>query len=364
MFPLEFPLTALAGAEPGSWCLDPFCGRGTTLYAARLLGLNSIGVDVNAVAVALAAAKLVDVSGKSITALARKLLATESPGDVPTGEFWRLAFHPTTLMDLCRLRAGLLRSPSSPTVVALRALVLGVLHGPLHQGAPGYLSNQMPRTYATKPAAAVRYWQRRGMTPPEIGVLGVISRRAAYSFSQLPPKVGGRVLAGDARTALRGTRVRFSRVVTSPPYYGMRTYEPDQWLRAWFLGGPATVDHGCSAQLPQSSLSVFVDGLAQVWSEAAERCERDAQLWVRFGVLPSREVDAAATITRSLERGGWDVVDLVPAGAPPAVRRQANQFTTVLGPAAELDCRAVRQPAKPVRGPGRRASPLAVPARS
>src|SRR5690606_41868113 len=41
MFPLEFPLARLARAKPGEWVLDPFCGRGTTMYAARLRGLRS-----------------------------------------------------------------------------------------------------------------------------------------------------------------------------------------------------------------------------------------------------------------------------------------------------------------------------------
>ncbi|WP_338066098.1 DNA methyltransferase, partial [Hydrogenibacillus schlegelii] len=39
MFPLDFPLSHLKEARREDWVLDPFCGRGTTLYAARLLGL-------------------------------------------------------------------------------------------------------------------------------------------------------------------------------------------------------------------------------------------------------------------------------------------------------------------------------------
>ena len=32
-------------------------------------------------------------------------------------------------------------------------------------------------------------------------------------------------------------------IVTSPPYYGLRTYVSDQWLRNWFLGGADRVDY-------------------------------------------------------------------------------------------------------------------------
>ena len=40
MFPLTFPLAVRhRRARCGEWVLDPFCGRGTTNYAARLVGL-------------------------------------------------------------------------------------------------------------------------------------------------------------------------------------------------------------------------------------------------------------------------------------------------------------------------------------
>lgn len=67
MFPLEFPLRALQRrGRQNQWVLDPFCGRGTTTFAARLLGLPSVGLDSNGLAAALAAAKLVDVSPRQV----------------------------------------------------------------------------------------------------------------------------------------------------------------------------------------------------------------------------------------------------------------------------------------------------------
>ena len=45
--------------DPGDTVLDPFCGSGTTLVAAELLGRSSLGVDVSAEAVALARTRLV-----------------------------------------------------------------------------------------------------------------------------------------------------------------------------------------------------------------------------------------------------------------------------------------------------------------
>lgn len=63
MFPLKFPLSILkkySGAD--ETILDPFSGRGTTNYAARLLGMRSYGIDSNPMAYALTEAKLANTS--------------------------------------------------------------------------------------------------------------------------------------------------------------------------------------------------------------------------------------------------------------------------------------------------------------
>src|SRR5258708_33526372 len=77
MFPLEFPRRILARhARAGQRVLDPFCGRGTTNFAARLAGLESLGVDSSPVSGALTPAELAafDVGG-GIRA-ARRVLST------------------------------------------------------------------------------------------------------------------------------------------------------------------------------------------------------------------------------------------------------------------------------------------------
>jgi hypothetical protein len=191
MFPLAFPLDRLAGAEPGSSVLDPFCGRGTTIFAARLLGLPAVGIDVNPVATAIARAKLKSVSADAVVRRARVLLAKASRRSRPTGRFWELAFHPETLDDLVALRAGLLASREDATTTALRAIVMGILHGPLQKRKQTYLSNQMPRTYATKPDGAVRYWERHGMLPPQVDVLDAVERRARYVLAERVTACGG-----------------------------------------------------------------------------------------------------------------------------------------------------------------------------
>jgi hypothetical protein len=339
MFPLAFPLRVLDDAATGDWVLDPFCGRGSTNYAARLRGLSSVGVDSNPVAAAIASAKAVATTPARIVNCCRSILSSSESGRVPTGEFWELCFHPKTLRDLCRIRTSLIENSRSPTRKALLALILGRLHGPANvHPPPSYLSNQMPRTYAAKPNYAVKYWRKRALLPPRVDVLSIVDRFARRYFHSLPAPVESAIVCADSRTVnlrhvLRSQVTtkrlpRFKWIVTSPPYFGMRTYVPDQWLRYWFLGGPSTVDYGSDAQLGAAARGAFVQSLAQVWRNITPSCAVDAGMVVRFGGIPSENEDARDILYESLRLSdsGWRVTTARSAGIATADRRQASQF--------------------------------------
>ena len=330
MFPLSFPLSVLASqARSGDEVLDPFCGRGTTNYAARLLGLGSVGVDTSPVAAAITAAKVVSVRPSAVIAEARRILESEAPARVPTGEFWGLAFHSEVLADLCRLRAALLRECSSAPRLALRALLMGALHGPQQRTFPSYLSNQCPRTYAPKPAYAVRYWRSRRLRPQRVDVMDIIARRAQRYFAAVLPATGHARLADsrDATALLPRVRRRpFRWVITSPPYYGMRTYVPDQWLRLWLLGGPPRVDYSYGAQIDHGGPEAFAEGLRAVWRNTARACANDARLVIRFGGIADRAVEPLGIIKASLHDSGWRIQTIHPAGTAKAGKRQAETF--------------------------------------
>lgn len=218
--------------------------------------------------------------------------------------------------------------------------MLGILHGPRNKGLPSYLSNQMPRTYASKPGYAVKFWKTRALQPVRVNTLDVIARRAARLLEAQPPSAGGRVYLGDSVAILGTLRPRFDLVVTSPPYYGMRTYLPDQWLRSWFVGGAPEVPYGSAGQIArQPSQAAFVTALAEVWRATASRCHSRARLAVRFGALPSARTDPSRLLLDSLQQAeaGWVITEVRPAGTSTYQARQAEQFVRAGAAVGEVD---------------------------
>ena len=340
MFPLDFPIGVLSDgkADPSDSVLDPFCGRGTTNYAARALGLKSAGIDSSPVAAAIAQAKLTNASAREVVGAAETILTkVRNPMNIPSGDFWELAFHSDTLDELCRLREGLLTDCSSDDRIGLRALILGILHGPRNKGRPSYFSNQCQRTYAPKPAYAVRFWQSRGLYPARVDALSLIAHRAETCFGAKIPPGNGRVILGDARriTDVQAAGSGFSWVITSPPYYGLRTYRPDQWLRNWFVGGSSEVDYSNEGQLTHRSPDAFAGDLASVWRLVGRQCRPGARLVMRFGSIHDRAVDATSLALASFQDTGWHVTNVTSAGSADGGRRQALHFAGTKRPSRE-----------------------------
>ncbi|MFW5697717.1 MAG: DNA-methyltransferase [Fimbriimonadaceae bacterium] len=62
--------------QPGDWVIDPFCGSGTTLAAARELQLNAVGLEASAPAMGAAVKRLAE--GGPVTAYGLGALAAEN----------------------------------------------------------------------------------------------------------------------------------------------------------------------------------------------------------------------------------------------------------------------------------------------
>lgn len=335
MFPLVFPLDVLkAHAKTNSRVLDPFCGRGTTNFAARLVGLQTAGIDASRVAVAATQAKLVSPTPQEIVDAARDVLKRSRASVViPDGRFWQLAYHDDVLHDLCQIRSALMDDLlPKPIATALRGIILGGLHGPIGRTRKSYFSNQSPRTYGPKPAYAVKFWTERDLMPPRVSVIEIIQMRAQRYYGTKSSNVKSITIEGDSRKKETVGNAydsigKFDWIITSPPYYGLRTYLPDQWIRNWFLGGPPVVDYSFDGQISHRSRDKFIADLRKVWINIGQQCNPYATLVVRFGSIRDRMIEnPEQLITTSLESTGWIKKIVNNANNAAHGNRQADTF--------------------------------------
>jgi hypothetical protein len=121
-------------ARPGQLALDPFCGSGTSLVECAQLGINSVGTDINPLAVFLANAKLQSLGipanrlladATSSLARARRAIATPKI-DGKRGDYLNSWFPSEYLPDIERLRLAIESGDerSAPVLLAIASNLL------------------------------------------------------------------------------------------------------------------------------------------------------------------------------------------------------------------------------------------------
>ncbi|MDR2552378.1 MAG: site-specific DNA-methyltransferase [Treponema sp.] len=330
MFPLQYPVNILNNTQKDTIVLDPFCGRGTSIFAARMFGYNAYGIDNNPVAVAISKSKLSAATVEMIMETLNKALDYTGNYDIPQSEFWQWAFEMTVLEQLCKIRAYL-HQHDGMTENALRGIILGALHGPKAKQMENnsYLSNQMPRTFSSKPSYSISYWKKHNIKPDKISIAAVVKKRAQRYYNDVIPEVNSNIINGDSRENASYRQLPpMTLIITSPPYYGMRTYYIDQWLRNWFLGGPDVPVNILNNQMDHSSPDDFARNLGMVWKNCARFTTPDARMYVRFGSIPSRKTSARDIFEKSiaLSENAWRIIAVSDAGNSSCGKRQAAQM--------------------------------------
>jgi hypothetical protein len=245
MFPESFAARWIEQlTKPADVVLDPFCGRGTLPFQALLLHRQAVGCDVNPVAYCVSHAK---TNSPSLAGVLRRISILEGYFDARAEEaarqclpaFFAHAYRPAVVRQLLFLRKAL-KFRLSNTDCMLAALILGSLHGESSR-SERFLSNQMPHTISTKPAYSVKFWANRKNRAPKRDVFELLRMQARYRYETPPPNGRALMFEMDMRELPRlrtrlPTPIRCA--ITSPPYFNVTSYEEDQWLRLWFLGGP------------------------------------------------------------------------------------------------------------------------------
>lgn len=311
MFPESFADKHLCLAAPDAVVLDPFSGRGTTVFQALLTGRTGLGVDVNPVAVCVSRAKASPPTAAEIRARIDELESAFQPADsdLLEDEFFKACFARTTLQQILWLREQL-SWRTNPVDCFIAAMAAGCLHGESHRSARVF-SNRMPRTIATKPAYSISWWAARNYEPPERDVFDILRQETDFRYVSSPALTVGYVEEGDARDAsklLPKWRGKVSLVITSPPYLDVTHFREDQWLRVWFLGGdpwPCSAKEGDDRHFAEDRYWNFLE---ESWRGLSALLTPDARIVIRIGGSRVTEQIAARELTRTLTSAVGEVV--------------------------------------------------------
>lgn len=220
---------------------DPFCGKGTTLLAARMLGYHAYGMDIAPEAVICTLSKLVDTNLESVHRYIKTLsLNNQTLANVPNDIL--NFFHPSTLKQILSIRDRLIRDVRSKNKNrrANAHFVLANLLGILHGHASYSLSIPSAHAYSMSPAYVAKFAMKHGLKAPIRDVRSCLAEKISRCLSIPPPnsvefaiKLGSALHCTTMFPELVG---KVQLILTSPPYLNAQTYAKDNWLRLWLLG--------------------------------------------------------------------------------------------------------------------------------
>ncbi len=246
MFPLDFAFDVVEKySRKGDSIIDPFAGRGSSVYAGGVLGRRSLGIEINPVGwlygkVKLQPADKEEVVDRLSEIYSKRNYYKRAIERMPL--FYRMCYCDEVLKFLLAARKHL-DWRHDGVGATLMSILLVYLHGKLGEG----MSNQMKMTKAMGIDYSVNWWRKKGLTrPPEVQPFNFIMRKLDWRYQKgIPSVFDSRVVFGDSTIELKSmvqkaqkADIRFSLLFTSPPYCSVTNYHADQWLRLWLLGGP------------------------------------------------------------------------------------------------------------------------------
>lgn len=247
MFPIDFAFKVVKKySRKGDYIIDPFAGRGSSIFAGGVLERHSLGIEINPVGWLYGSTKLNPAEQHLVLKRLDSIYKfrnryTKSIEKLP--EFYRLCYCEEVLKFLLAARKNL--NWQTDTVDAtLMSIIIVYLHGKLGEG----LSNQMRMTKSMGMNYSIEWWKEKGyISPPEINPLDFIIKKIEWRYKKGTPKIAdSSILYGDSTTELekitrraKDAEIKFSLLFTSPPYWSITDYYADQWLRLWMLGESA-----------------------------------------------------------------------------------------------------------------------------
>lgn len=297
MFPPKFADDVVRQhSAPGDLVLDPFAGRGTSLFSASIAGRAAIGVEISPVGYVYAAAKLHPAPKyevlKALNYVGERSYAFSRRAEC-LPEFYRYCYAPSVRRFLLAARSLLDWRNSRPDQT-LMALILVSLHGKRAYS----LSNQMRQSTSMWPSYCVKWWKEKSLLPCNLDPVEFLRRRIEWRYAKGTPSArSGRAILGDSRTELArlhkgigmGKERRPRLLFTSPPYCNVTNYYTDQWLRMWMLGGPDLPSASAGSRYGNklANQTAYRRLLEVVFGRARALLEQDATVYVRSDFRPA-----------------------------------------------------------------------------
>jgi hypothetical protein len=339
MFPVDFAFDVVRRfSEKGDALLDPFAGRGTSVFAAACQDRHGYGIEINPVGWLYGQVKLKPANERSVqhrlAEINRLGLANESGEALHLPPFFSRCYAPRVLQFLTAARREL-QWQTRRTDATLMAILLVYLHG--KEGSA--LSNQMRQGKAMSPDYSIRWWDDRDKHPPDIDVQDFLKPRIAWRFAKgtLNAELSHVYLGDSNRTLPRLARMpktqKCKLLFTSPPYHSITNYHYDQWLRLWMLGELDRPSGGRGEWQGKFDSKVAYERLLKgVFQQSKELLAKDAVIYVRTDARQFTLDTTVKVLTELFPEKRMDTLD-----QPLKGKTQTNLFGNAHTKSGEVD---------------------------
>jgi hypothetical protein len=290
MFPLDFAFDVVKKySREGDFIIDPFAGRGSSVYAGSVLGRTSLGIEINPVGWLYGSVKLNpsdedQVKDRLLEIYSKRNYYSRAIERMP--RFYRMCYCDEVLKFLLAAR-NYLNWKNDEVDATLMSILVVYLHGKLGEG----MSNQMRMTKSMGMNYSVKWWRENGMTrPPQINPAEFIFKKIEWRYAKGKPATGeSHILFGDSTVELNNivsraldNDIRFSLLFTSPPYCKVTDYHTDQWLRLWLMGGPEIPEYNKEKYKGRFSSKVdYEELLDSVFGQCSLMMAEQSTIYVR-----------------------------------------------------------------------------------
>lgn len=290
--------------------LDPFCGIGTVVLEADLLGRTAFGIDLNPYAVLIAKSKIdrrgLDEELKYLNSI--KLKSSEIDLS-KISNYVREYYHPQTLKELIALRDLLVKDE--------RYFLLGCLLGISHGHRPQHLSIRTGYIipYIPKSKSKMEYK----------AVIPRMLKKVKRMYSDSPPlRTKAKIFEADSRDMpLEDNSIDV--IISSPPYYNTLDYVQSNHLRLELMGFSQEMQEKLKQDLIQDKKSYLME-MDKTADEIKRVISEDSLIVFVLGDVhtPTYSKNTADDISRIYAKKGFEthaiIADEIPANRTTIVK--------------------------------------------